>query len=115
MRLKEIRKSAKKTQQEVADVLGIPLRTYQNYEREIHDPDTDVICKLADYYGVTLDYLAGRVNQDPNSEHELLRLFSLLDDRGKQKLLEYADDMVCSGKYAKKDVQNNSVSAKASA
>lgn len=59
MRLKEARKTRKLTQQQVADLLGVPLRTYQNYEREVNDPDTDVLCRLADYYGMTTDYLIG--------------------------------------------------------
>lgn len=59
MRFKEIRKARKLTQQQVANLLDIPLRTYQNYERGVNDPDTDIICKLADYYGVTTDYLIG--------------------------------------------------------
>lgn len=59
MRFKEIRKARKLTQQQVANLLDIPIRTYQNYERGVNDPDTDIICKLADYYGVTTDYLIG--------------------------------------------------------
>ena len=59
MRFREIRKARKLTQQQVANLLEIPLRTYQNYEREVNDPDTDILCKLADYYGITTDYLIG--------------------------------------------------------
>lgn len=43
------------------------------------------------------------------------QFFEKLNDEGKRKLIENADDLVCSGKYEKKDMQNNSVSAKASA
>lgn len=59
MRFKEVRQARKLTQQQVADLLEIPLRTYQNYEREINDPDTNILCKMADFYGVTVDYLVG--------------------------------------------------------
>lgn len=57
MRLKEIRESRRLRQQQVADFLEIPLRTYQNYEREVNEPDHLVLCKLADFYAVSIDYL----------------------------------------------------------
>jgi len=59
MRFKEIRTSRKLKQQQVADLLGIPLRTYQNYERGVNEPDAGILCKMADYFGVTVDYLVG--------------------------------------------------------
>lgn len=78
MRFKEVRQARKLTQQQVADLLEIPLRTYQNYEREINEPDTDVLCKMADFYGVTVDYLVGysdiafQVNQQLTPEESRL-------------------------------------------
>lgn len=107
MRLKEIRKARKLTQQQVADLLGIPLRTYQNYEREINDPDTDILCRLADYYAVTTDYLIGYsdiavqgvgdvVSAD---ESKLLGLYRQLNNTGKSIAMDLIDTMVISGKY----------------
>lgn len=34
--------------------------TYQRYEKNLRDPTAPVLVKLADFYGVTLDQLAGR-------------------------------------------------------
>ena len=59
MRLKEMRESRSLKQQQVADFLEIPLRTYQNYEREVNEPDHLILCKLADLYAVAIDYLVG--------------------------------------------------------
>lgn len=58
--LKEYRLKNGLTQEQVADYLGIPKKTYQNYEREVRDADSDVLCALADCYGITLDQLVGR-------------------------------------------------------
>jgi transcriptional regulator with XRE-family HTH domain len=57
MRFKEMRESRKLKQQQVADFLEIPLRTYQNYERGVNEPDHLILCKLADFYDVSIDYL----------------------------------------------------------
>lgn len=50
MMLKEYRLKNGLTQEQVADYLGIPKKTYQNYEREVRDADSDVLCALADCY-----------------------------------------------------------------
>ncbi|WP_018131374.1 helix-turn-helix domain-containing protein [Effusibacillus pohliae] len=49
-----------KTQQEVADALGISRARYAHYESGRNEPDLDTLVRLADYYHVSLDYLLGR-------------------------------------------------------
>ena len=60
MRLKELRTEKGATQREVAEVIGCAKSTYPKYEREEREPDIDALCRLADYFGVTIDYLVGR-------------------------------------------------------
>lgn len=62
-RLKALRKSRKKKQREMAEYLGIGLRAYQYYESAEHYPDVPGLIKMADYFGVTTDYLLGRSDQ----------------------------------------------------
>lgn len=69
MKLKELRKENKKTQQDVAKLLNIAQTTYGGYELETSEPTINTLCKLADYYGVSLDYLIGR---DYSSEFSYL-------------------------------------------
>ena len=52
------------TQQEIADALNVPKRTYAAWERGENDFPIDVLIALADFYGVTVDYLLGRVPMD---------------------------------------------------
>ena len=59
-RLKELRKEKKQKQQEMADYLGESIRAYQYYESATHYPDVSGLIQLADYFGVTTDYLLGR-------------------------------------------------------
>lgn len=63
-RLKELRKSKPHlTQQRMADVLGVAKTTYASYEQGKRTPDTDLQNKIADYFGVSLDYLHGRTDE----------------------------------------------------
>ena len=61
-RLKELRKSKSATQKNMADLLEITERNYQRYEYGLVDPTASNVSKLADYFGVSVDYLLGRDN-----------------------------------------------------
>lgn len=59
-KLKELRKIKKKTQEEVANDLGMQRITYAQYEIDRREADYDSIAKLSAYFNVTTDYLLGR-------------------------------------------------------
>ena len=59
-KLKECRKKIGKTQRDVAYDLGMTENGYKNYELGKREPNHEIMLKLADYYGVSLDYLFGR-------------------------------------------------------
>lgn len=59
-RLIELRKEKNQTQVQVAQAVGITDRQYQRFEAGTHRPGFDNFCALADHFGVSLDYLAGR-------------------------------------------------------
>lgn len=60
MNLKKLRKESGKTQKQIADVLGLTTVGYNGYETQKREPNIKVLTKLADFYGVSLDYLVGR-------------------------------------------------------
>ena len=59
-RLKDLRKQKKVGQKEVAELLGVSLRSYQFYESGEYDPSLPNLVVLADYFQVSTDYLQGR-------------------------------------------------------
>ncbi|KIU13260.1 helix-turn-helix domain-containing protein [Bacillus amyloliquefaciens] len=63
-RLKELRESRKLTQDKLAEILGISRGTYAHYEINKRKPDYDMLIKLADYYGVTTDFLLRGESQE---------------------------------------------------
>ncbi len=47
------------TQKDVANVLHVSQNTYSQYEIGVSRYPLDAIIKLAEYYGVSIDYLVG--------------------------------------------------------
>jgi len=61
--IRNLREDNDKTQQEVADYLNVKQTTYSKYELGKINIPVDVFIKLADYYGVSVDYLVGRTKE----------------------------------------------------
>lgn len=58
-KLKALRKQSNKTQQQIADKLGITRAAYSHFENERNQPDSETLVKLADIFETTTDYLLG--------------------------------------------------------
>lgn len=59
MKLKDLRKEKGLTQTELAKKIGMSQTNYSYYETNDIMPSTDILIKLADIYGITLDKLLG--------------------------------------------------------
>ena len=59
-RMRELRKEHGETQAQVAAAAGMTDRQYQRFETGKQKPGFDSLLALADHFGVSLDYLAGR-------------------------------------------------------
>ena len=59
-RVRDLREDRDKTQRQIAEMLNMQLTVYQRYERGERELPLWAAIKLADLYGVTLDYLVGR-------------------------------------------------------
>lgn len=59
-RLREMRMKRGFTQQRLADMLDIALRSYQCYETGTRTPNYDLLILIADTLDVSLDFLLGR-------------------------------------------------------
>lgn len=47
-------------QKELADYLTLSVGTISNYENGVHSPDLETLCRIADFFETTTDYLLGR-------------------------------------------------------
>ena len=61
-RIRDLREDRDQTQKEMAQVLNCTQVCYSNYENGKRDIPTAVLEILADYYGVSVDYLMGCTN-----------------------------------------------------
>lgn len=59
LNLLQLRKQHELSQEQVAQIIGVSKQAYGHYEREERELGYDMLCKLADYYGVSVDYLIG--------------------------------------------------------
>lgn len=75
--LANIRKQRNLTMKAVAEALEISLSAYQKYENGTRDVSTATLYKLADFYGVTTDYLLGRDTGEPEPIDRLVSEFNM--------------------------------------
>lgn len=61
-RLKELRKKQKRTQSDIANVLGVTVRQYQRYESGEQTTTIENLMALARYFNVSIDYLVGETD-----------------------------------------------------
>lgn len=59
-RIRDLRIDNNYTQTQIAEYLNVKQNTYSQYEVGVLNYPVDVLMKLADLYGVSVDYLLGR-------------------------------------------------------
>lgn len=62
-RLRDLREDADLKQYQVAQMLRVGQTTYSRYETGVLDIPSQVLIRLADFYGVSVDYILGRTNE----------------------------------------------------
>lgn len=60
--LRAIREDNDLRQSDIAKVLNVSQNTYSQYETGVIALTAEVLIKLADYYGVSIDYLLDRTD-----------------------------------------------------
>ena len=49
-------------QKQLAEYLSVSIGTISNYENGVHSPDLSTLCRIAEYFNVSADYLLGLTN-----------------------------------------------------
>ena len=114
--LKELRLKRQLTSEQLCERLGIKGGSYRNYERNDRKPDYDTLVKLADYYGVSTDYILGRPNakapKDPfdeietidEMEKDLIKEWLNLDEKSRKSFLDVLRKIVLKEEARNKPV-----------
>ena len=108
-RLIETRKKKGFSQKYVALSVGVAPSIVSRWESGLKSPSRESYAKLADLYGVTVDYLLGRSDEEmpvtseglSNDELKLLQDYRSLNPEGQEKVIGYIDDLLSSTKYIK--------------
>ena len=74
--LRQIRKQQKITQDEVAGFLDVKRQTYSAYERGVSVPDSHTLKKLADYFGVSVNYFFDDISATHTLQEKKLLMLS---------------------------------------
>jgi len=89
-KLKKLRSDKRKTQEEVAVYFNIAPNTWSNYENNKREPDIDMLPKIADYFGVTIDSLLYDT-KDLSFAAYLDKDFNRLPDEAKKDVKKYIE------------------------
>ena len=107
-RLKELRIKKGVLQSDVAEYIGVNNSTYAYYERGTHNPTPETLCKLADFFGVTVDELLGRTPQLFDDARvpktEVQELFDQLSVPEQQQVIGYMKGMLYQKEARRKTV-----------
>lgn len=63
-RIRDLREDKDMTQQDMADILHINRRTYSAYETGTNSMTPETLCKIADFYNTSVDYLLNRTDEN---------------------------------------------------
>lgn len=100
-RIRDLREDSDLTQSELCQKLYMHKTTYTNYEQGKHTVPLDFAVTLADFYGVSLDYIAGRTNISAHNVSSsisdeaisIAQKYMSLTERNKGKLELFLDQL----------------------
>jgi transcriptional regulator with XRE-family HTH domain len=96
--IRKLRTEKGLTQKELGVILNVSARSVGFYESGERDPDTVTLKKLADYFGVSIDYILGRSEENVMtfSSEPKTQAFHLSEDVSELSLeeIEQIDDYI---------------------
>lgn len=92
--IKQLRKERRITQDRLANKLGVTGANISKYENNVITPPVEIMCSIADYFGVSVDSLCGR--EDEGS----ISLVGLTEEQA---------DILCELSEAFKSQNNNEI------
>ena len=91
-RLKELREDRRLSQSDMANELAIPVATYANWEQCRALPSLEQIPFLADFFGVSADYLLGISKQQ--AVERLVKRMSNLPENSQKIVMALIDEIL---------------------
>lgn len=95
-KLKSLRMKTKKTLTEQSRILKVSMNSIYRWEHDLSVPRKPILRKMAEYFGVPLDWLlldGASASLVSEVEHKLLGMFRKLPDNNRYKVLGYVEHM----------------------
>ena len=94
--IKTAREKRNLTQQDCADLFRVKIRSWQTYEQGVSEPKYELLCRIADEFEVTTDYLLGREQKSgvlvplaaPVDDDKFIEIYSQLPEYAKQIFID---------------------------
>ena len=96
-KLRQLRESRGLEINDVANILGMKRERYNHYEVDAREPSLDTVVKLANFYGVSVDYLLGVTDvpsqstpkgEDVSFPELLTKIYFQIDEETKHQLMD---------------------------
>ena len=109
LRIRELREEEGKTQSEMSALLCVSRQVYANYENGVNEPSIEVLCRLAEHFRCSVDFLVGRTDElDVMQENKLaplsqnastvIKLFGALNQEQQAHLIGYMEYLAYANK-----------------
>lgn len=88
--LERIRKDKKVSQANLGQALGLTQQMISSYEKDLSSPNIDILCKIADFFNISIDALVGHVVNQPESDTaqaRFLRYFENLTEVDRERCI----------------------------
>lgn len=97
LRLKELRLNKGLTQAQVADAINISAANYSRYESNINEPPLAIICKLADFFNCSVDYILNRTEYTETTNNIIKSVNDVISNANKQ--IDYFETKIAELDY----------------
>ena len=104
-RIKMLRKEKGITQVELAEAMGLSKGTIAMWEVGKREATFDTLCKLAEFFGKSIDYILGRSDDDSDEAYNEEVIDRILDVQPEEDVIKCINDYLRLDNYGQKAAQ----------
>lgn len=101
--IKRIRSAHSLTQSQLGEIAGVSDKAVSTWEMGTAEPRMGALQRIATHFGISVASIIDDDQPLSKTESKLLRACREMNEEGQEKLVDYADDLLSSGKYKKTD------------
>lgn len=91
------------SQKKFAELLGVSQAAVTNWVKGKNSPDIELVAKMCEIFDVSFSELVNFDDESNSHKEKLIANYEALNNLGKNKLLEYSEDLIGNAKYTTPD------------